>query len=1230
MTARIVYNVEKCSISCTKCFTSFYSLLWWCRRTPRWPILHRMWRNRSHPPSVFILALFALPHPDPSFNNVRCSDGSHVVQSSFNVCVRPSTWGMRRYHSTSLPRMSSSSMVFFSSPSSPLFSSHSSSGGASQKHSTSSGNRSTFSRSNEVCQDHDRSPSLGSLLNAVRFSPAYLRHAPSSQYYTLSNPVVENIVDARSNESPSCPSFSSFLRPSPYRHRILLLDDAAAHAPSRPPSTTLSSSPSHVQSPSVHGRRTEWEEKSGAVPLPSTSGVYLLSTTTADNMSFDTSFSPASKSSPNLVAAAGAADSRRAGGGALREKASTAPAHPVGSTLIGLPEVDGYASLQKFMHAHQSLLSTVRVVCLPEITLSTRRVLEVLFQQCFLSTHTARHAKTASSSSSSCASSFVEGDGDEDGTVQVWCSDFGKAFLLDDHFYTTVLKSVMEEESAMEWRYARHFSFGSGEDPQKNPGRTSLLSAHYQWLSLSSSPPSSSSSLGEGKGLQRSTEERAEEEVLEGGKWDASFRIPPASVHVVPTEGCTFDGCGARRQSSSSSSTSADTSIGKSGAGKEERTWRRPLQAVKLIEDATPPYHSSSSSSSSSSSASRRPAHYSNAPVFFYDPVFQGIFVGKSILRLPWLSPVLSSIAASPPETREKNRASLFFSQQKIPEEDGEQMKATESIRAKGVRFAATFPACKRCFPMPLFTHLHDAKRREGGGGNDNDSRSGYSRTSRHTLSSSCTIGDGRQGNGDRTALLPAVGPSPEVLGVRSCWDVRTFTDVLCRGLQSFPLPLTDPEALEANGAGIGRKSDAAAPGVPSTSSSCMRFLPPQRVLSAQFGEIPGAVPAVVAGLQESAKELTEVKKCFLNALFQPSPVRCEDEVERRRSSMVPTALALVWTTSLSDGGRTTHAKDVGRNEALPGETSCLPLTQQEAEEWSPFIEWCFPSYCLPHTLGSTFKSGECSTSNRATSAIDTSPLSHAVSGRRTLTAWGRMLECLWFSAYRLSSSPSFRTEMARMQEKRRRRMGGKREENIGKGEDKMVHSAFPPSSETSLPTEWCGKAGIALLNSIFCQKHLSGLCRVVNREEIDVQVFLSMTGEEIQKIFKPTFGLRKKIEGLQEEVRKKVQQVITENNVSEDHAREPKTELYDRAGTRDEAPENRFARGREQGGNGASSPKYSHASHHGSRNPQNFPTEKRPTEMSTSEKRRHSLRDRETPPTHYFGAGSASGITSI
>ncbi|CCW67932.1 unnamed protein product [Phytomonas sp. Hart1] len=67
------------------------------------------------------------------------------------------------------------------------------------------------------------------------------------------------------------------------------------------------------------------------------------------------------------------------------------------------------------------------------------------------------------------------------------------------------------------------------------------------------------------------------------------------------------------------------------------------------------------------------------------------------------------------------------------------------------------------------------------------------------------------------------------------------------------------------------------------------------------------------------------------------------------------------------------------------------------------------------------------------------------------------------------------------------------------------------------------GPQGVVLLQSIFEKKGLQGLNKVLKKEEIDVRVFLAMKPEDFRLVFKTTFGLSKRLEILQTELKQKI-----------------------------------------------------------------------------------------------------------
>lgn len=73
------------------------------------------------------------------------------------------------------------------------------------------------------------------------------------------------------------------------------------------------------------------------------------------------------------------------------------------------------------------------------------------------------------------------------------------------------------------------------------------------------------------------------------------------------------------------------------------------------------------------------------------------------------------------------------------------------------------------------------------------------------------------------------------------------------------------------------------------------------------------------------------------------------------------------------------------------------------------------------------------------------------------------------------------------------------------------------PEANQSLPNE-----SATTLKKLFEQRGLASFNAIVDRENIDLDVFLAMTVKELSATFRATFGLTKKLELLQEEIRQK------------------------------------------------------------------------------------------------------------
>ncbi|EPY32077.1 hypothetical protein AGDE_08877 [Angomonas deanei] len=83
---------------------------------------------------------------------------------------------------------------------------------------------------------------------------------------------------------------------------------------------------------------------------------------------------------------------------------------------------------------------------------------------------------------------------------------------------------------------------------------------------------------------------------------------------------------------------------------------------------------------------------------------------------------------------------------------------------------------------------------------------------------------------------------------------------------------------------------------------------------------------------------------------------------------------------------------------------------------------------------------------------------------------------------------------------------------------ESKLHSKLEENS-----SELEGAAGVQLMTSLLTKKGMGGLSRVVEKENIDVRVFLSMTTDDFKSVFKATFGISKKLVMLQEELKEKM-----------------------------------------------------------------------------------------------------------
>lgn len=121
---------------------------------------------------------------------------------------------------------------------------------------------------------------------------------------------------------------------------------------------------------------------------------------------------------------------------------------------------------------------------------------------------------------------------------------------------------------------------------------------------------------------------------------------------------------------------------------------------------------------------------------------------------------------------------------------------------------------------------------------------------------------------------------------------------------------------------------------------------------------------------------------------------------------------------------------------------------------------------------------------------------------------WGRLATCLTHSAMVLPPSDSVKSGGT-----------GTSTENGVKNTDNASSTAA--GEDEARPLE--GKSGVDLLVAIFEKKGLQGLTRTVQRETIDVQVFLAMSESDLKSVFKATFGITKRLSLLQEELRKNI-----------------------------------------------------------------------------------------------------------
>lgn len=97
---------------------------------------------------------------------------------------------------------------------------------------------------------------------------------------------------------------------------------------------------------------------------------------------------------------------------------------------------------------------------------------------------------------------------------------------------------------------------------------------------------------------------------------------------------------------------------------------------------------------------------------------------------------------------------------------------------------------------------------------------------------------------------------------------------------------------------------------------------------------------------------------------------------------------------------------------------------------------------------------------------------------------------------------------------------GGGAEPNQESGSGSAVQ---PPTRREQELGELAGAPGVALMKELLVKKGLGGLGAAVEKEEIDVTVFLAMTPEDFRRVLKATFGVSKRLEMLQQELRSKL-----------------------------------------------------------------------------------------------------------
>eukprot|EP00796_Vickermania_ingenoplastis_P011610 gene11610-7999_t len=335
----------------------------------------------------------------------------------------------------------------------------------------------------------------------------------------------------------------------------------------------------------------------------------------------------------------------------------------------------------------------------------------------------------------------------------------------------------------------------------------------------------------------------------------------------------------------------------------------------------------------------------------------------------------------------------------------------------------------------------------------------------------------------DATFVLPSLTaascathpiPPSSAAAVIHYWDPQVAAAAVAAALAAFPL--AQPSSPNAPACIPGRGWEA-----------------PERVLCSRFGELPdiaGGLPQRISAITAMAEALTSLRgrlgrRLAAGGLGATDAATWAPKLLRKIFSEavcgdVPSAAASAAEDD-DDVLRAAPKNELREGEAAPSLGTAASAAAEWEERVQVLCEWCATG--------------------------DDNPL-------RLLS------ECLTASAVGLPPPPAAAAEGLRI---------------AGVPEKNRVTSVR--GDEAALPAELTGAAGMALMEQILDLKQLGALKAVVRREEIDVTVFLSMTSQELQRVFKATFGLRKKLEQLQTEVRRKTQQVTSPTQGEEKNA---------------------------------------------------------------------------------------------